>query len=205
MKQYLAVFTSGLVLVTGIAALWLGTDGWQIWTAESARRQAIVSEKTVLPDLVIRDANNQRRSLTDSPHSIVLMDFIYTQCPTVCLTMGAEFRLLQNELVARELDDRVGLLSMTFDQERDGPTQLSQYLSRFGANAQQWSAARFEHESDLNAVLQQLGVVVIPEPSVGYVHNAAIYLIKDDRVVGIYDIGDRESVLDAVEWQVRSS
>ena len=120
------------------------------------------------------------------------------------MALGATFRDLQGELVSRGWHDRVGLLSLTFDYQHDGPVELAGYLSRFGAAPDLWNAARFENEDDLIAVLRDLGVVVIPEPNVGFVHNTAIYLVDRGRVVGIYDFDDRSGLLRAIEWRLQA-
>ena len=121
------------------------------------------------------------------------------------MALGATFRDLQGELVSRDWHDRVGLLSLTFDYAHDGPDELAGYLERFRGAPDLWNAARFESKDDLDAVLRDLGVVVIPEPNVGFVHNTAIYLVDRGRVVGIYDFEDRSGLLQAIEWRLKTS
>lgn len=199
MKSWLASLG---VLLTGIAVLWLATDGGVIWTAESARRDAITNTPLQLPGAMLRNDRSRLISLQSTGKPLALLSFIYTQCPTVCVTAGYEFRKLQSELNSRGLDEQVALLSITFDQLNDGPAELASYLSKFSINSDHWRAARFEQDDELNRVLDMLGVIVIPEPTVGFVHNAAIYLVNEDRVVGAYDLDDQIAVIKAVEWQL---
>jgi len=194
-----------LILSAGTLGLWAGTDGWTAWTAESARRLSVLNNPQVLPQFDLRDAAKQTKSFADFERPIILIDFVYTRCPTVCLAMGAEFRQLQSDLSSLGLTDQVQLLSLSFDPVHDGPAELAAYLKRFSANPNQWTAAKFESKQAMVSILNQLGVVVIPEPRLGFVHNAAIYLVHNGVVVGIYDIDDSVSLLEAVQWQLSSS
>lgn len=191
-----------VALGAGLSVLWIGTDGGAAWTSESARRLAVVSHPRPLPAAALLDAHGRSLSLTDFDRPVVLIDFIYTHCPGACIAMGAAFRRLQRDFADLGLQDDVQLLSLTFDPGRDGPEELARYLARFSADETYWSAARFKDDRDLEAVLEQLGVVVIPEPTVGFVHNTAVYLAHRGRVVGIYDVDDRGALLEAVEQRL---
>ncbi|MDE0179513.1 MAG: SCO family protein [Gammaproteobacteria bacterium] len=186
-----------LVLGLGCAALILGTDGGSIWTAEGARRQAVLSNPKPLADYPLRDSLGTRLSLANPGRELQVIDLIYTRCPTVCLAMGAQLRMLQTELAAVGLLEQVGILSITFDPA-DDERALADYLARFHAIEPGWRAARFENDEDLARTLDELGVVVLPDPSVGFVHNAAFYLVEQGRVVAVLDVEDRAGLFEAI-------
>ena len=204
MNRWLSAAATVAVLLGGFLTLWAGTDGGAAWTAESARRLDIAERPRELPNVPLRDVGDRSMGLASLERRIAIVDFIYTRCPTVCLDLGATFRDLQGDLVARGWEDRVELLSLSFDYAHDGPVELAGYLRRFGAAPDLWSAARFETADDLDAVLRDLDVIVIPEPNVGFVHNTAIYLVDRGRVVGMYDFDDRPGLLQAIEWRLKT-
>lgn len=204
MNRWLSAAATVAVLLGGCFALWAATDGGAAWTAESARQLDIAERPRELPNAALRDVGNRSMGLASLERPIAIVDFIYTRCPTVCVALGSTFRDLQGELVSRGWQDRVELLSLTFDHAHDGPAELAGYLERFGAAAHIWKAAGFENKGDLDAVLRDLGVIVIPEPNVGFVHNTAIYLVDQGRVVGIYDFDDRSGLLQAIEWRLKA-
>ena len=191
-----------VVLVAGLSALALGTDGGRVWTAETARRQAVID--LALPNYDLRDTQTQTLTLSKPNRELTVVDFIYTNCPTVCLAMGAQFRTLQSELASAGLLDRVQLLSITFDPTHDDLSQLNSYLTKFSAMEPHWRAARFDHNEELQQTLKALGVIVIPEPTVGFVHNAAFYLIEAGQVVEIFDVDHRTALLAAIEDRLTS-
>jgi len=193
-----------LVLALGYTSLALGTDGWSAWTAEAARRNAVLNEAHALPDYPLTDSHGNPLTLASHAKPLLVADFIYTRCPSVCLAMGAQLRVLQGELASAGLRDQVDLLSITFDPDNDDAAALAGYLERFQAVEPGWRAARFEDDGHLRDVLDELGVIVIPEPSVGFVHNAAFYLIERGHVVEIVDVEDRAALFDAIRERAPS-
>lgn len=63
---------------------------------------------------------------------IVVVDFIYTSCTTVCPVVSALMAQLQGRLGARVGQD-VALLTLTVDPLRDTPARLKEYGRRFDA------------------------------------------------------------------------
>jgi protein SCO1/2 len=126
--------------------------------------------------------------------SITLVEFIYTSCPLLCQSAGAAFLRLQGLLQEASLATDVQLLSVTFDLERDGPAELELYEKRHQADGRQWRIVR-PSPQDLEPLLQAFGVLVLPDPIFGFEHNAAIHLVSEGRLVGIFDLEDIESVV----------
>lgn len=65
---------------------------------------------------------------------LVIMDFVYTSCTTVCPVVSAVMAQVQEMLGAR-LGREVQLVSVTVDPQRDTPARLKSYAARHGARA----------------------------------------------------------------------
>lgn len=63
---------------------------------------------------------------------LVIIDFVYTSCTTVCPVVSATLAQVQGQLGERVGRD-VALLSVTVDPVRDTPARLKEYASRIGA------------------------------------------------------------------------
>lgn len=63
---------------------------------------------------------------------IVVVDFIFTTCTTVCPILSAKLARLQARLGDR-LEREVRLVSVTIDPARDTPVRLKAFAARFGA------------------------------------------------------------------------
>lgn len=71
---------------------------------------------------------------------VVLVNFIYTNCPDVCPTLTVQMRKVQERLrEARLLGDPVILISISVDPERDDPAVLRDYAARYKADTTTWS------------------------------------------------------------------
>ena len=75
------------------------------------------------------DYNGKTRKLSDFSGKVVVAFFGFTQCPDVCPTSLAELAEAMKKLGADA--DRVQVLLITVDPERDTPDILKQYVTAF--------------------------------------------------------------------------
>ncbi|HJU71218.1 MAG TPA: SCO family protein [Paucimonas sp.] len=80
-------------------------------------------------DFALTDHNGKPRTLADFRGKAVVIFFGYTQCPDVCPTTMAEMANVMKEL--GPLADRVQVLFVTVDPERDTQQLLSKYVPAF--------------------------------------------------------------------------
>ncbi|MCA1324164.1 SCO family protein [Herbaspirillum sp. alder98] len=80
-------------------------------------------------DFALTDHNGTPRTLADFKGKVVVMFFGYTQCPDVCPTTMVEMSNVMKELGADA--DRVQVLFVTVDPDRDTQQILSQYVPAF--------------------------------------------------------------------------
>lgn len=88
-----------------------------------------VSAKYAGNDFHLADATGKARSLADFRGKVTVLFFGYTHCPDVCPTtladMAQAMRLLDKQ------SDRVQVLFVTLDPERDTAAMLAQYVPAF--------------------------------------------------------------------------
>lgn len=166
-----------IVLAAGIAALAMATEGFRVVTSEGARRLAVERAPRPVPDVRLVDQDGHSFSLSDYRGRRVLVEFIYTRCPTLCGVLGDDFRrvlaLADGAASHREFD----LLSISFDPGSDDRDALKLYGDRYGARAPRWRVAAPIDGQGLAMLLKAFGVVVIPDAIGGFAHNGAVYLI----------------------------
>ncbi|TMG91161.1 MAG: SCO family protein [Betaproteobacteria bacterium] len=80
-------------------------------------------------DFKLTDHNGKPRTLADFRGKVVVMFFGYTQCPDVCPTTLSDLAAALQKLGADA--DRVQVLFVTIDPERDTPELLSHYVPAF--------------------------------------------------------------------------
>jgi len=195
MNRCFSFAASVLVFFVGSFAIAHFTDHGAAWTTESARKIDIQRSPRQLPASSLTDTSGGASAPSDFKKQIQLVDFIYTECPTTCVGLGLEFKRLQSDLVTLGLSDKVQLISISFDIENDSPHEISAYLSRFNARVDQWDAYVFSSKSGMQSMLDKLEITVIPDENVGFIHNAAIYLVQDGFVKEIFDYKSKETLL----------
>jgi len=80
-------------------------------------------------DFSLKDFNGKLRTLADFKGKAVVIFFGYTQCPDVCPTTLSDLATAMKQL--GPLSDKVQVLFITVDPERDTPQLLSKYMPSF--------------------------------------------------------------------------
>lgn len=87
--------------------------------------------------------------------SVVLIDFVYTTCTTICPVLTATMAAAQRRL-AEHLGDQVVLVSVSVDPTTDTPEKLSAYAQRFHAGEHwRWLTGR---KGQVDRVLRAFGL-----------------------------------------------
>jgi len=187
--------------------LWTVTGGLQHWTFESLRRAQAGRGELRAAALPLVDAAGQaflpwRTAGADDGPDVLIVDFVYTRCPSVCQALGSTYERLQSALQrdgdgGAAADHRIGLLSISFDTAHDDPGALAAYGRLHHARPETWRIAVPQDEADAQRLLRSLGVVVVPDGRGGYTHNAALHLVdRDGRLRAIHDHADWTQALD---------
>jgi len=178
-----------VVCAAGGALLWRGTDGFRALTSEQARRRAIARAPRVLPPVALEDQDGRPFTLGAYRGRPLVVDFVYTQCQSICPLLSEEFRRLDRaeQRSGGRTAERLQLVSITFDP-RDTPGRLREYASHYRADGRAWRFARVRDTRDLAPLLQAFGIVVIPDAGGGFQHNAAVHVLDaEGRLARVLD------------------
>jgi protein SCO1/2 len=88
-----------------------------------------------LPSFTLTDQDGKPFGAQEVRGKIWVADFIFTSCSDACPRLTARMRSLQDRLDPAE---RIGLLSITVDPERDTPAKLAEYARLSGAHGALW-------------------------------------------------------------------
>lgn len=166
-----------VVLAAGIGALDWETEGFRVATSAGARQLDIGRRPRPLPDVRLFDQDGRAFSLSAYRGRPVLVDFIYTRCPTLCSVLGDDFQHVLERSGDPAAGSQIDLLSISFDLQNDDREALQLYGERFGAKAPRWRIAAPADARGLAMLLQSFGVVVIPDGLGGFIHDGAVYLV----------------------------
>ncbi|BBN89060.1 SCO family protein [Azospira sp. I09] len=108
----------------------------------------------------LADQGGQPRRLADFRGRVVILFFGYTSCPDICPTALARFAAVREAL--GEERQRLQVLFVTLDPERDSPARLGEYVTWFdpsflGLWSDRETLARTVAEFRITAVRQEVG------------------------------------------------
>ena len=168
------------------------------FTLESERKSQLFLSKPSI-SLQLINTSGQRISLANlakQHNKILVTEFIYTRCKTLCLTLGDYFQQAQTHIKAQSLQQKIHLLSISFDVAADNPQRLKRYQSRMKMDDQIWSIATMASNADLAMAKRQLGLVVLADSANEFVHNSAFLVLSTQgKLLGIYDDDDIQGAL----------
>ena len=205
---FTAVATTALattvVALVGVLAFSLLTHGFSALTSETARRDTVAATSIGVPVLAgIDQAGRQHALFEDIDHTgpaprATIVDFIYTRCVGVCSALGGSYQQLQAAIQARHLEDRVRLVTVSFDPRHDTPSTMAQYAQQMRADPRIWTLMSPQHDEQLQGLLGSFGIVVVPAPFDQFQHNAAFHVLDTQgRLARIVDLDDPQGALDA--------
>jgi protein SCO1 len=188
-----------LVLTAGVLAFSGLTRGFTVLTAESARRQSVAAAPMRVPELTGIDQRGARRSAFGRDEGrVLIVDFIYTRCTSLCSALGSSYQQLQNSIETQHLEHAVRLVTVSFDPAHDTPATIREYAARLGAKPDLWTILTPLDPDALRRSLNAFGVVAIPAPQGQFVHNAAFHVIdRHGRLARIIDITQPGGALSA--------
>jgi protein SCO1/2 len=196
-----------LVVALGLMVWWQSTQGFRAFTWETYRRIQVAEHPVVVPEVQFEDQQSRVFDLASLHGKVLVVNFIYTRCPTICGYTGMAFSKLQTKIAEKGYDNKVYLLSISLDPHHDTPHYLERYLMRFTRHPDKnWLAVRPTKLQQGQNLLQQLGVVSIPDGMGGISHNAAIHIVdQKGRLVKIIDEDKIGEAMNLVEHLLEHS
>jgi len=142
-----------------------------------------------VPDFTFTDQEGQKVSLSDFDDKILVVDFFFTTCPTICPIMTKQMSRLQWLLEDPAYDD-VKLLSHTVNPENDTPEVLREYGESQGADFDKWTFVTGEKEEIYEQGFE--GYLLSTQEDAGapggFLHSSYFVLVDKDRHIrGFYD------------------
>lgn len=143
-------------------------------------------------------------SLDDIQGKVIVANFFFTRCPSICPALTVNMKRLQNALklqdVTRKIDTTfVQFLSFSVDPERDSAVQLKKFADRYGVNHDVWWMLTGDKKTIYDFALNEVKLSAIDGEGVdsNFIHTEKFVLMDRDRVVrGYYNGLDSMAMAD---------
>ena len=134
--------------------------------------------------------------LYDIQNRVIVADFFFTRCPSICPVMTKNMVRLQNSFMnyreGRKVIDSsiVRFVSFSVDPERDSAAALKAYADRFGVDHDNWWMLTGPKKEIYDFALNELKLGLVDGEGVdtSFIHSQKFVLLDKDYVVrGYYD------------------
>lgn len=167
------------------AAISVGPDG----KVEIKAKPVVLSPGELAPDMTVTLEDGKKAKISDYRGKTLVLTFVYTRCPvpTFCPLMDRKFGEVAARLRNTPREDKVRLLSISFDPEHDTPEVLASHAKARGAKAPLWTYSVASHE-ELAKFGPQLGLIYGPGEK-EIMHNLCTAVIAPDGTIARLDVG----------------
>lgn len=139
---------------------------------------------------------------TDTSNKVIVANFFFTHCPTICPTLTQNMKRLQENITnGQRVGDKtpayVQFLSFSVDPERDSVPRLKAWADRFQIDPADWWLLTGDKKTiyDLCIKDMKLGLVDGEGVDTNFIHTPRFVLIDRNRHIrGYYDGLDSASV-----------
>jgi protein SCO1/2 len=118
---------------------------------------------------------------------IIVVDFFFTHCPTICPKMTRSLKTVQQRILN---DDQIEINSFSVDPERDSVKRLAFYASQFEIKNDNWNLLTGS-KKDIYRLARKSFLVVATDGDGGpndFIHSDKLVLIDTQkRIRGFYD------------------
>jgi len=122
--------------------------------------------------------------LEDWGGKIIIADFFFTSCPSICPKLTRNMKKLQTAF--KKTDSLVRFVSFTVDPVRDTVQALKAYGDKFGIDHDTWFMLTGDRNELYDIALNEFKASIASNGNIdtGFIHTDRFFLLDRDRVVG---------------------
>lgn len=122
-------------------------------------------------------------SLDQLAGRVVIVDFFFTSCPSICPKLTRNMKTLQTAF--KKTDSLVRFVSITVDPLRDSASRLKAYGDKFGIDHDTWWMLTGNRQEIYDLALNEFKANIASEGNIdtGFIHTEKFFLLDRDKVV----------------------
>jgi len=157
-----------------------------------APERVVVSEKNgkTVTDTIWHKVKNieftnqlgKKVSLYDLHGKIIVIDFFFTRCPSICPGLARSMKRLQDSF--KKNDSIVQFISISVDPEHDSVQQLRKFADRYGANHDTWWFVTGNKKDIYDFAFNELKASLTDtDIDTAFLHTENFYLLDSNFIV----------------------
>jgi protein SCO1 len=133
-------------------------------------------------DIEFTNQLGKKVSLNDLKGKILVIDFFFTRCPSICPGLARSMKRLQDSFLKN--DTIVQFISISVDPEHDSVPQLRKFADRINANHDSWWFVTGNKKEIYDFALNELKAgLADTEVDSAFIHTENFFLLDSSRVV----------------------
>ena len=121
-------------------------------------------------------------SLDDARGKVLVINFFFTRCPSICPGLTKNMKKLQDSFVKNP--DIVQFISISVDPEYDSVAKLRKFADRFGANHDSWWFVTGDKKDIYDFAINEIKASIADvNVDTAFVHTENFFLLDSNRVV----------------------
>lgn len=121
-------------------------------------------------------------SLDDAKGKIIVLDFFFTHCPSICPGLARNMKRLQHSFEKNE--SIVQFISISVDPERDSVPELRKFADRFNANQDNWWFVTGNKKEIYDFAFSEIKASIADtDVDTAFIHTENFFLLDSNRVV----------------------
>jgi protein SCO1/2 len=121
-------------------------------------------------------------SFDDLKGKIIVVDFFFTRCPTICPSMAKAMKKLQTSF--KQNDTIVQFVSVSVDPLHDSVLQLRNFANKHGVNPDSWWLLTGDKKTIYDFALHEIKANVADvNVDTAFVHTEDFFLLDKERIV----------------------
>ena len=121
-------------------------------------------------------------SLNDLKGKILVIDFFFTRCPSICPGLAKSMKRLQDSF--KKNDSIVQFISISIDPEHDSVPQLRKFADRYNVNHDSWWFVTGDKKEIYDFALNEMKAgLADTEVDSAFIHTENFFLLDSGRIV----------------------
>ncbi|MGG9962151.1 SCO family protein [Ferruginibacter sp. SUN106] len=124
-------------------------------------------------------------SLYDLHGKIIVLDFFFTRCPSICPGLAKNMKRLQDSF--KQNDSIVQFISISIDPEHDSVPQLRKFADRFNINHDTWWMVTGDKKEIYDFALHEVKASIADtNVDTAFIHTENFFLLDTNKIVRGY-------------------
>ncbi len=187
------VFVFAVPLLAFAALNWFEKKFDRLPILGPAKKEHGQIKNHMIADFNLTNQNGQQVSTSDWKNKVVVADFFFTHCPSVCPIMTKNLKKVQQQFGR----DVIVINSFSIDPERDSSAELKKYSEHHSIENTNWSLITGS-KKEIYALARNSFLIVATDGDGGpedFIHSEQFVLIdQQKRIRGFYNGTDNAEV-----------